>query len=354
MRTPLLYALHSGNLYGTERMALSTALGLSDEFDPVIFAPPGRALEEAARMGFAVRAFASPREFARVLRPFLAGNREVAFIATGVVHSLVFQALNLFYHRRSSHLHVVHGGTDEHLSYGRKRRLKLMKVRFVAVSGYVKERLTAHGVPPERITVIENFLAPDGERAAPRRGAFTEPGVRRATVISRIDPIKRVDLLLDALDLAPELALLGIRVLGTGWELDKLRERAAVRHANVAFVGFTDGVAEELAASDLLIHLCPVEPFGLAVIEAMRAGVPVLAPDAGGAGSLVEDGVSGFHFRADDARDLAAKLKELMRAPAGSLNGVVAGGDRALATRFSPEERLKDYRKLIEESENER
>jgi glycosyltransferase involved in cell wall biosynthesis len=305
-------------------------------------------------MGFAVRAFSTPREFARVLRPFLANNKKVAFIATGVVHSLVFQALNLLYRRRSSHLHVVHGGTDEHLSYGRKRRLKWMKVRFVAVSGYVRERLTAHGVPPGRITVIENFLAPEPGRKTPRRVAFTEPGVRRATVISRIDPIKRVDLLLDALDLAPELGALGIRVLGTGWELEKLRERAAGKHENVAFVGFTDRVAEELAASDLLIHLCPVEPFGLAVIEAMRAGVPVLAPDAGGAGSLVEDGVSGFHFRADDAADLAAKLKELMNAPAARLNTVVAGGSRALSTRFSPGERLKDYRRLIEESENER
>ena len=41
---PLIYALHSGNLYGTERMALATLAGLSgDEFAPWLIAPPGPA-----------------------------------------------------------------------------------------------------------------------------------------------------------------------------------------------------------------------------------------------------------------------------------------------------------------------
>ena len=42
MTIPLIYALHSGNLYGTERMALSTAAGLLDRFTPLIMRPrPG-------------------------------------------------------------------------------------------------------------------------------------------------------------------------------------------------------------------------------------------------------------------------------------------------------------------------
>ena len=57
MKIPLIYALHSGNLYGTERMALSTAAGLLDEFTPLIMAPPGPALEEAKRRGYEVAPF---------------------------------------------------------------------------------------------------------------------------------------------------------------------------------------------------------------------------------------------------------------------------------------------------------
>jgi hypothetical protein len=44
MPTPLLYALHSSNLYGTERMALATMAALGDSFTPTMFAPPGPAL----------------------------------------------------------------------------------------------------------------------------------------------------------------------------------------------------------------------------------------------------------------------------------------------------------------------
>ena len=57
MKIPLIYALHSGNLYGTERMALATAEILADEFDCIIVAPPGPALQLAAQKGLGTRAF---------------------------------------------------------------------------------------------------------------------------------------------------------------------------------------------------------------------------------------------------------------------------------------------------------
>lgn len=352
MVTPLVYALHSGNLYGTERMALATLQGLRDRFAPVLLAPPGPALAEAGRLGIPGESFANSREFALRLRPWLARHRRVAFAATGVMHSLAFLTLNAWYRRKAVHLHLVHGGTDERLSYGRKRLLNPTGVVLVAVSDFVRDRLIAHGVAPGSIRVIENFLTDERVRTAPRRPPFDSAGVHRVVVVSRIDPIKRVDLLLDALDRHPALGALSFRILGSGWDLEKLRRRAADRHPNVDFLGFSEAVAAELAAADLLLHLCPSEPFGLAILEAMAAGVPVLAPDSGGAGLLVEEGVSGGRFRADDAGALAARLWELHQAAPEVLNRWVAGGDRALATRFSQRERLADYASLLAEVEN--
>lgn len=343
----LIYALHSGNLYGTERMALATVAGLRDEFDAAILAPPGPAIQEAARLGYTALPFLNAFEFGKHLWRLMKLRRNIAFVATGVVHSLAFQLLNLFRGRTASHLHVVHGGADERLSYGRKRRLKLFDVHFAAVSDFVRSRLIAHGVPAGKITVIENFLSPERLAAIPRRDRFAGTGVKRAVVVSRIDPIKRVDLLLDALASEPELNSLEIRICGTGWQLDELRDRAAAHHPNVQFIGFTEDVPQEIAAADLLIHLCPEEPFGLAIIEAMAAGVPVLAPNSGGAGSLIVDGQSGFHFRANDARDLAEKLLTLREVSPARLNQVVEGGDISLRTRFSAHERIADYRRLL-------
>jgi glycosyltransferase involved in cell wall biosynthesis len=347
MRTPLLYVLHSGNLYGTERMALATASGLADEFETTIFAPPGPALVEAARLGFGAVAFKSTPDVVMKLLPYFARNRRLAFVATGVVHSLACVMWSALWRRQVPHLHVVHGGTDERDSYGRKRRLNRLGVVFVAVSRFVKERLVANGVRARRISVIENFLTDEQVAACPRRSPFRGPGVRRLIVISRLDPIKRVDLLLDAFDLEPVLDRLCVEVLGSGYDTEKLRTRAATTHPGIRIEGFQPDVAARLAASDLLVHLCPAEPFGLAILEAIAAGVPVLVPDAGGAGDLVEDGASGFRFHVNDARGLANLLVELSQAQPQLLNAVVQGGRDALASRFSAAARIADYRNLL-------
>ena len=354
MRIPLVYALHSGNLYGTERMALSTAAGLVEDFAPIIMAPPCPAIEAARRSGFETLPFQNAWQFASGLRPVFARSKKIAFLATGVMHSSVCLALNLVYRRRVAHLHLVHGGAAEKLSYGRKAKLNNRPVEFVAVSSYVRERLIANGVNAAQIRVIENFLPPQRVASCPRREPFAGGGVRRLIVISRLDPEKRVDLLLealerDALEGDPEAASYEVRVFGTGWNTEALKQRAASSRLNLIFEGFSSTVDEALAQSDLLVHLCPVEPFGLAIIEAMAAGVPVLAPDAGGAGSLLTDEVSGFHFRANDAKSLLQKLRYIAGLSPERLNAVVAQGDLLLATRYSEPARVGDYRRILME-----
>jgi glycosyltransferase involved in cell wall biosynthesis len=346
-RPALLYALHSGNLYGTERMALATLEGLRDEFDPIVFAPPGAALEEAERRGISGFAFGSPLQFASKLRPWLARYEHVAFAATGVVHSAIFIALNLLYRRKAQHMHLVHGGPNERDSYGRKKALNHTGVTFIAVSDYARERLLAHQVRPTQIRVVENFLPQAQLDAVPRRPTFAGKGIQNVVLVTRVDPSKRVDLVLDALDLAPELGSLRIRVLG-GCAGDDLIGRAAAQHPNMTFDGFSDRVPEVLANSDLLIHTCPSESFGLVILEAMAAGIPVLVPDQGGAAALVEPGVSGQRFRANDASSLAEAMKNLMQATPDALNQMVAAAQRRLEGRYSSGRGIAEYRALFQ------
>lgn len=347
-RIPLLYILHSGNLYGTERMALATAEGLADRFDCVILSPEGPAQAEAGRIGLKALAFGSTTELARLIRPTFAASHKVAVIATGVSHSLAAIALNAVYRRQMVHLHVVHGGTDERLSYGRKRLLNHSAALLVAVSNFVKDRLVANGSRGDKIHVIENFLPESRVAKFLQRGQFVSSGIRKIVVNSRIDPIKRVDLLFSAMEHEPLLRELQIRVLGTGWELDNLRARAVANYPNITLVGFTTEVEQELAGADLLVHLCPAEPFGLAILEAMAAGVPVVVPDSGGAGSLVEDGVSGFRFSANDVGSLSEKLLQIRRTSAAGQNQIAANARLLLNTRFSATARIDDYRTLLE------
>lgn len=355
-KTRLLYLLHSGNLYGTERMALVTLQGLQDELEPLLFAPPGPVHQEAQRLGIESHNFSGGFDLLKQLPAFLQNSQRIAVCATGVSHSLIFLFLNLRYRLKNVHLHLVHGGTDERLSYGRKKILNYLPITLVAVSNFVRERLLAHGVRDKQIKVLENFLPDEQINTALQRPRFTENGIRKVIVVSRVDPIKRIDVLLDALDLEPSLATLEFRILGTGWDLDACRERVKDKHSNVTFVGFSEHVAEELAASDVLLHCCPVEPFGLAILEAMAAKVPVLLPNAGGAGNLIptmdldNDAAAGLHFLANNPQDLAQQLNRLKTASAAQLNSMADNAHQRLWQHYSSHARLQDYRAQFAEA----
>lgn len=346
---PLLYSLHSGNLYGTERMALATAIGLRDQYDTVFFAPEGPFRAEALRLGFPVIPFTTPSRYLRDTRALFATHGRLAAISTRVLHSAVCALWAGIYRRDLANLHVIHGGADEKLSYGRKRWLDHLGVKQVAVSEYVRTRLITHRANPQSLVVIENFLTREQIDGCPRKRSIEGAGLRKVAIISRLDPIKRVDLLFEALDLDPSLRSIEFDVYGRGSDEQVLRSHALARHPNVSFQGFRSDVAERLTKADLLLHLCPEEPFGLAILEAMAAGVPVLVPDQGGAGDIVTDGGNGYRFRANDAWDLARKLQALQQTPAAQLRSVVAEGFRSLRTRYSAECGTAQYHRLIQE-----
>jgi glycosyltransferase involved in cell wall biosynthesis len=206
-----------------------------------------------------------------------------------------------------------------------------------------------HGADPAAISVIENFLTPERVDSSPRRKPFQQSGIRKVVVVSRLDPIKRIDVLLDALDLEPALNDIQFEIYGSGEDEQRLRSRALARNPNVRFLGYHPDIPHRVSQSDLLLHLCPEEPFGLAILEAMAAHVPVLVPNSGGAGAIVEPGVTGFHFEANDAFDLARQLQSLQYAPTEALARTVEAAIRSLRTRFSADCGTAQYRKLIHE-----
>lgn len=346
-KIPFVYVLFSGQLYGTERMAIVTAQGISGKYQPILLTPPGLVLAEAEQHQITTQCFDSNWQMAGQLKFYLANNPKLVFVTTRILHSLIIVIFNSFYRRQITHLHVVHGGANEKLSYSRKSLLNPFSLKLIAVSEFVRDRLLSYGVRFQKIEVIENFLLESQIETIPKRQSFTTPGIKRVIIVSRLEPIKRIDLLLDALDFAPALNSLEFRIFGFGSQMKQLQTRVISGNHPVLFEGFSLKILELMANSDLLLHLCPVEPFGLAILEAMAVGLPVLVPDRGGAELLVEDGVSGFQFSADDEQDLALTLEKVGRTYPMMLNSIVDNARKVLKNRFSEHRAISAYLKLL-------
>lgn len=338
MMKTLLYILHSGQRYGTEKMALSTLVHLKDQAQVILFAPHGPVQQLAHEYGVPCHTFGSKAELAMQLWPYLK-QPAVCVCSTGVSQALLVSALAVLRARWPSQLHIVHGGTDELLSYARKHWLQYLGIQLVAVSEFVKTRLLAHGCQAAGITVVENFLT----ESQLHRAMFATAGLQRICMMTRLDPIKQVGVAIDAWCRHPGLPEL--QICGTGWQSQDLQAQSA--HLNqIKWHGFVEYPSEVLAECDLYLHTCDNEPFGLAILEAMDAGVPVLVPDQGGAASLVNNGVTGFYFRAGDSEDLARQIQMISQLSAKTLNTIVANARQELMLRFSAPRRVADYARL--------
>ena len=79
----------------------------------------------------------------------------------------------------------------------------------------------------------------------------------------------------------------------------------------VVFTGETDNIGEMYAKLDVLVVCSRNEALGRTTIEAMKSGLPVIAPNAFGHSELIQDGSNGYYYQLGNPADLAAKMKML-------------------------------------------
>lgn len=145
-----------------------------------------------------------------------------------------------------------------------------------------------------------------------RLGPFLEAGRRRPPgdyflTAARLESYKRIDVAVAA---CSRLGL-PLKVAGRGPQLGELRRLAG---PTVEFLGFVpDRELPELMAGCRALLFPSEEDFGIAPVEAMAAGRPVIAFARGGPAETVEDGVSGLHFPAQTADALIEALRRFER-----------------------------------------
>ncbi|HWE33511.1 MAG TPA: glycosyltransferase [Solirubrobacteraceae bacterium] len=185
------------------------------------------------------------------------------------------------------------------------------------------------------------------------RGVIVHPGVDvdrfvnggppaqppTALVLGALVPWKRPELALDALAAVrrarPELEL-RLRIVGSplGEPGEAVARRLTERAATPGLAGFVElvgtsqDVAGELSRATCLLHCAPREPFGLAVVEALAAGRPVIAPAAGGPAEIVDESCA-LTYPPGDAVAAADALVKLATDPELAARLGAAGRTRA-------------------------
>jgi glycosyltransferase involved in cell wall biosynthesis len=168
---------------------------------------------------------------------------------------------------------------------------------------------------------VSEFVA---ERLQRRPDLVSRPGVRPSgllwdvssrvvLVMQRLEREKATRVALEAWKLSG-LADRGwvLRVVGSGSEKHALEEFARAQELPaISFADWTASPGEELARAGMLIAPAPAEPFGLAVVEAMAAGVPVVAAAGGGHLETVGRASGGRLFPPGNAEAAAEALRSL-------------------------------------------
>ena len=169
-----------------------------------------------------------------------------------------------------------------------------------AVSSYLRdETVRDFSVPSSRIEVIPNFVDTDvwrPDREPCHRATLAPRGEKIVMHISNFRTVKRVE------DVVTVFAGIAARVparmvfVGDGPDRPRAAQRAAELGVQdqVVFLGKHQSVDELLACADLFLLPSETESFGLAALEAMACGAPVIASRAGGLPEVIDDGETGI------------------------------------------------------------
>ncbi|HKW52015.1 MAG TPA: glycosyltransferase [Candidatus Eisenbacteria bacterium] len=208
----------------------------------------------------------------------------------------------------------------------------------LAISGGVRDALIGSGVPASRIQVVpsgidlEPFQAPFDRPAVRRRLGLTDGELLILNVAALAPHKSQTDLLRAAASARARRPDLRFWIAGEG----PLRAALEAEHRalklgdSVRFLGFRDDATDLLRAADLFVISSYLEGLGTSILDAMAAGLAVVATRVGGIPEVV-DQATGILVPPHDPEALAAAILELAGDPARRASLGARGRERARA-----------------------
>lgn len=226
------------------------------------------------------------------------------------------------------------------------RLFRFRTKRYIAVSEYLKERLVAENIKPEEVEVVRNGVAshPIGNPSR-SQGGSADPKIKIRNnpsfvigSIGRLHSVKNFEqLILAVKKLKEEGKLVKLEIAGEGKERKRLEK--IIRENNlekeVRLLGWQKDLDKLFLKWDIYIQPSLAEGFGLSVVEAMLAGLPVIVSPGGALPELVNDGETGFVATGFGAAELGEVLEKTIES--NKLKEIAQNGKRAAERSFSIE-----------------
>ena len=396
----ILFVSVTGELGGAERSLAELVLALDrSRFEPHAVTPgPGPLASRLGRAGVGVdfarveriRRTVNPIRIARYVAAISKASRAVADLA------------------RSKRVDVIHANTDVAQVYAGEaaaragvtsiwhsrdmlglgplgERLSEKAACVIAISEAVAAHLADSGVDSSKIRVVENGIALgffkeldlDNARSSARQELGLAEGAFVAGTAGAFVPWKRHEDFVRAFGRLSEMevadhvespegpgservevarivpargVVFGADILGENerYERDLKRLADEFTGERVLFPGWREDLARLLPALDVFVSPSEDEPFGRVIVEAMAAGVPVIATDSGGKPEIVEHGETGVLVPQGDVEAMAEALYKL-RHDEEMRKSLARAARRAAFERFSVERVAREVEQVYEE-----
>ncbi|MHB1001846.1 MAG: glycosyltransferase [Armatimonadota bacterium] len=210
----------------------------------------------------------------------------------------------------------VRPGLVSHLKYC------ILCNKIIAISNGVYDALIQGGVDKDKVVCVRSAVDSPVYMVDRKPGLRTELGIPDGAlvlgIIAQLIERKGHRYLLDAMPniLArfPQTVLL---ILGQGQMQSKIEEQVKSLgiEKNVIFGGFRNDIPYVLQELDLLVHPAMMEGLGVAILQAMSAGLPVVASGVGGIPEAVRDGINGITVPPADTKALEDAIIKLLGDP---------------------------------------
>jgi glycosyltransferase involved in cell wall biosynthesis len=180
----------------------------------------------------------------------------------------------------------------------------------LCVSRFDRDLALSHHFPGKQIRVVHNGI-PDfeeTEQAGPRNP-------HRVVMVARFAAPKDHETLVRAIALVPQVQ---VELIGNGPDQERIRRLVARLGLNDRcwFSGAAEDVPQRLTQAGIFALSSRTEGLPICILEAMRAGLPVIASAVGGISELVDHGVGGLLVPPGDPAALATALRRLVQDPA--------------------------------------